>query len=84
MSTAASAVALLVVSGVAGGLFARRAHLLYRIVRLGKHVDRTGEIGRRVRNEATDVLGQRKLQRLGPGLVHASSSGASSSSSRRS
>jgi Fe-S oxidoreductase len=71
MSTAASAVALLVALGVAGGLFARRAHLLYRIVRLGQPVDRSGETGRRVRNEATDVLGQRKLlQRLGPGLVH--------------
>ena len=54
------------------GLFPRRAHLLYRIVRLGQPVDRSGEIGRRVRNEATVVLGQRKLlQRLGPGLVHA-------------
>ncbi len=72
MSTVASAVALLVVLVVAGGFFARRAHLLYRIVRLGKPVDRTGEIGRRMRNEATDVLGQRKLlRRLGPGLVHA-------------
>jgi Fe-S oxidoreductase len=72
VSTAAAAVALLIVLSVAGGLFARRAHLLYRIVRLGKPVDRSGEVGRRVRNEATDVLGQRKLlQRLGPGLVHA-------------
>jgi Fe-S oxidoreductase len=72
VSTAASAIALLIVLSVAGALFARRAHRLYRIVRLGKPVDRSGEVGRRVRNEATDVLGQRKLlQRLGPGLVHA-------------
>jgi Fe-S oxidoreductase len=72
MSTALSAVALLVLVTVAGALFARRTRLLYRIVRLGQPVDRSGEVGRRVRNEATDVLGQRKLlQRLGPGLVHA-------------
>jgi Fe-S oxidoreductase len=33
---------------------------------------RSGDVPRRVRNEATIVLGQRKLlQRLGPGLMHA-------------
>ena len=63
------AVALL----VAAGLFARRASLLYRIVRLGKPVARFDDVPARVRNEATIVLGQRKLfQRLGPGLMHAS------------
>jgi len=39
---------------------------------MGKPVDRTTDVGRRVRNEATIVLGQRKLlQRLAPGLMHA-------------
>jgi Fe-S oxidoreductase len=43
-----------------------------RLLRLGAPAARSGELGRRLRNEATDVLGQRKLlQRLGPGLVHA-------------
>jgi Fe-S oxidoreductase len=35
-------------------------------------VERSGDVPRRVRAEATVVLGQRKLlQRLGPGLIHA-------------
>jgi Fe-S oxidoreductase len=35
-------------------------------------VDRVGEVPRRIRSEATIVLGQRKLlQRFGPGLLHA-------------
>ena len=72
MTTLASALALLVALVVAGVLFGRRAHLLYRIVRLGKPTDRTGDAGRRARTEATVVLGQRKLlQRVVPGLVHA-------------
>ena len=72
MTTLASALALLVALVVAGVLFGRRANLLYRIVRLGKPTDRTGDAGRRVRTEATVVLGQRKLlQRVVPGLVHA-------------
>ena len=72
MTTLASALALLVALAVAGVLFGRRAHLLYRIVRLGKPTDRTGDAGRRARTEATVVLGQRKLlQRVVPGLVHA-------------
>ena len=72
MTTLASALALLVALAVAGALFGRRAHLLYRIVRLGKPTDRTGDAGRRARTEATVVLGQRKLlQRVVPGLVHA-------------
>jgi len=46
--------------------------LLVDLVRLGKPVDRSGNLPRRARNEAEIVLGQRKLlQRLGPGLVHA-------------
>jgi Fe-S oxidoreductase len=39
---------------------------------MGKPASRTADIGRRVRNEATIVLGQRKLlQRVVPGLMHA-------------
>ena len=72
MTTLASALALLVALVVAGALFGRRARLLYRVVRLGKPTDRTGDVGRRARTEATVVLGQRKLlQRVVPGLVHA-------------
>jgi Fe-S oxidoreductase len=45
---------------------------LVGIARQAQPVTRSGEIERRVRNEATIVLGQRKLlQRLGPGLMHA-------------
>jgi len=57
---------------VAGGLFARRALFLVRLVRAGKPVERSDDLPRRVRNEAVIVLGQRKLlQRLVPGLMHA-------------
>ena len=57
---------------VCGGLFARRALFLVRLVRQGRPVDRSGDVPRRVRNEAVIVLGQRKLlQRLVPGLMHA-------------
>ena len=57
---------------VAGGLFARRALLLVRLVRTGKPVERLTTFRARVRNEAVLVLGQRKLlQRLVPGLMHA-------------
>ncbi|MGI8573706.1 MAG: (Fe-S)-binding protein [Solirubrobacteraceae bacterium] len=46
--------------------------LLVSLVRAAKPVDRSGNAPRRARNEATIVLGQRKLlQRLGPGLMHA-------------
>jgi Fe-S oxidoreductase len=56
---------------VAGGLFARRALLLTRLVRSGKPVSRLADLPIRVRNETTIVLGQRKLlQRLGPGVMH--------------
>ena len=42
------------------------------LVRLGKPVDRFGDVPKRVENEAVIVLGQRKLlQRLVPGLIHA-------------
>ena len=40
--------------------------------RLGRPIDRSGDTGRRVAREGTEVLGQRKLfQRLGPGAMHA-------------
>ncbi len=72
MSTAVSALALLVVLGTAGLLFGRRALLLTNLVRLGKPVQRFDDVPQRVRNEAVVVLGQRKLfQRLGPGVIHA-------------
>jgi Fe-S oxidoreductase len=58
--------------GVSGVLFVRRVMLLVGLVRAGAPVERSGTVGRRVRNEATIVLGQRKLlQRIGPGLMHA-------------
>jgi Fe-S oxidoreductase len=72
VSAALSALALVLALAVAGGLFLRRAHFLYRLVRIGKPADRGGDVRRRVRNEATDVLGQRKLlQRAVPGVMHA-------------
>jgi Fe-S oxidoreductase len=53
-------------------LFAIRVRFLVGLLRAAQPVDRTGDFRRRVRNEATLVLGQRKLlQRFGPGLVHA-------------
>jgi Fe-S oxidoreductase len=71
-ASVASTAALVVAIATAGGLFARRALFLTRLVRSGKPVSRTSDLQVRVRNEATIVLGQRKLlQRLGPGLVHA-------------
>ena len=55
-----------------GALFAVRVRFLIALLRAAAPVDRTGELPRRARNEATIVLGQRKLlQRLGPGLIHA-------------
>jgi Fe-S oxidoreductase len=72
MGIAFSAVALAAVIAVSGSLFARRALLLTRLVRLGKPTQRFDDVPRRLRNEAVVVLGQRKLfQRLVPGLIHA-------------
>ncbi len=66
------AAVLLLLVAVTAGLFARRARLLYRLVRLGRPVDRSGDLPTRVAREGTVVLGQRKLlQRLVPGLMHA-------------
>jgi Fe-S oxidoreductase len=57
---------------VAGTLFAQRALFLWRLVRAAQPLERTDDIPGRVRNEATIVLGQKKLlQRLLPGVVHA-------------
>ncbi len=68
----ARAAALVVVLGVAGGLAARRARLLTRLVRLGRPVERRGDLPTRAAREGTEVLGQRKLfQRAVPGLMHA-------------
>src|SRR5581483_11319372 len=66
------AIALAALVLVCGGLFARRALFLTRIVLSARPSDRPGtELGR-VRNEAEIVLGQKKLlQRLVPGLMHA-------------
>src|SRR5204863_1102818 len=67
-----SLLVLLGVAAVGGGLFARRAIVLVRLVRMGRPTDRSGELGARVRNEVVIALGQRKLlQRLVPGLMHA-------------
>jgi Fe-S oxidoreductase len=71
-ASVASSLALACAVAIAGGLFARRALLLARIVRMGAPTQRLDDLPGRVRNEATIVLGQRKLlQRLVPGLVHA-------------
>ncbi len=72
MNVLAGAVVLAALVAVAVALFARRVLFLWRLVQLGKPVDRGGDIPRRVRAEAEIVLGQRKLfQRLIPGLMHA-------------
>jgi Fe-S oxidoreductase len=53
-------------------LFARRALFLLKLVRAARPLKRTDDVPRRVRNEATIVLGQRKLfQRFVPGVMHA-------------
>jgi Fe-S oxidoreductase len=64
--------ALIALLAVSGGLFALRARTLYRLVRLGRPVDRSGDLPRRVGREGSHVLAQRKLfQRFLPGLMHA-------------
>ena len=68
----ARAALLAVMIGIAGGLAARRARLLTRLVRLGRPVERSQDAPTRVGREGTEVLGQRKLfQRPIPGLMHA-------------
>jgi Fe-S oxidoreductase len=66
----AAALALLGVG--AATLFVGRTGMLYRLVRLGRPVDRSGDLPVRVAREGTVVLGQRKLlQRVTPGVMHA-------------
>jgi len=53
-------------------LFVLRVRFLAALLGSAAPVVRTGDVSRRVRNEGTIVLGQRKLlQRIGPGLIHA-------------
>jgi Fe-S oxidoreductase len=53
-------------------LFFTRVRLLAGMLRGAPPVDRSEHVPRRLKNEATIVLGQRKLlQRPGPGLAHA-------------
>jgi len=67
-----SALALATVAAVALTLFARRALLVLRLVRMGAPLPRFDDLPKRVENETTIVLGQRKLlQRVVPGLMHA-------------
>lgn len=57
---------------LAAGLFVRRARLLARLNALGRDLDRSGDVPRRIAREGSHVLGQRKLfQRFVPGLMHA-------------
>jgi Fe-S oxidoreductase len=57
---------------VSGALFAHRVRLLVGLLNKAQPVSRSDHVERRVRNEATVVLGQSKLlRRLGPGLAHA-------------
>ncbi|MDQ6605488.1 MAG: (Fe-S)-binding protein [Actinomycetota bacterium] len=57
---------------LSAGLFATRFRFLVGLLRAAAPVTRSGDVPRRARNEATIVLGQRKLlQRFGPGLIHA-------------
>lgn len=57
---------------VSGTLFITRVRLLVGLVQNAAPTRRSGDLPRRARNEATIVLGQRKLlQRLVPGLMHA-------------
>ena len=66
--------ALAVAVAVSFGLFARRARLLARLLKLGRPpgIRRDDDVPERLREEAVVVLGQRKLlQRLVPGVMHA-------------
>src|SRR3981081_862262 len=66
------AIALAAAAIVSGGLFARRANLLYRLIRMGQPLARFDDVPGRVRAEAVVVVGQSKLlQVLVPGLMHA-------------
>jgi Fe-S oxidoreductase len=67
-----SALALVAVAAVALTLFAKRALLIVRLVRMGAPLQRLDDLPKRIENETTIVLGQKKLlYRVGPGLMHA-------------
>jgi Fe-S oxidoreductase len=67
-----AAIVLAALLAVSATLFAVRVRFLLALLRTGAPVRRAGDVPRRARNEATIVLGQRKLlQRIGPGLIHA-------------
>jgi Fe-S oxidoreductase len=67
-----SSLVLVLLLALAGALFGRRARFLWRLVRMGKPVERFDDVRQRLRAEAEVVLGQRKLLQLaGPGIVHA-------------
>jgi Fe-S oxidoreductase len=67
-----AAVVLAALVATSATLFAVRVRFLLALLRTAAPVARTGDTPRRVRNEGTIVLGQRKLlQRIGPGLIHA-------------
>ncbi len=70
-----SALALAAALALSAAVFVTRARFLVGLVRAAAPAhpaQRTGDASRRARNEATIVLGQRKLlQRFVPGLMHA-------------
>jgi Fe-S oxidoreductase len=67
-----SVVILVIALFIAGERFARRGLFLYRLIRSGQPASRFDNIPARIRTEALDVIGQRKLlQRLVPVLMHA-------------
>ena len=73
MSTLVLALSLaLAVLGVAGALFARRALLLTRLVRLGKPVQRFDDVPARARTRPSSCSGRRSsCSGSVPGLIHA-------------
>jgi Fe-S oxidoreductase len=57
---------------VSAFLFTTRVRFLAGLLKAAAPIQRSGDVEHRARNEATIVLGQRKLlQRFGPGLIHA-------------
>ncbi len=72
MAQLVSVVALVVVLAAAGVLFVRRVSGRMAVLRAGRAVDRTDDLGTRTSRELVQVLGQRKLfQKALPGLMHA-------------
>jgi Fe-S oxidoreductase len=67
-----AAVVLAALLATSATLFAVRVRFLLALLSSAAPVTRAGDTPRRVRNEGTIVLGQRKLlQRIVPGLIHA-------------